>query len=88
MSCHPKRTAEGSISRPGFKAVMISARSELKDKLIGSEEFSERHYEAMYERYLINLFHAVELEPALRRLDKVVELLEPDVRAASPPRRF
>lgn len=54
-------------------------RSELKDKLIGSEEFSERHYEAMYERYLINLFRAVELEPALRRLDKVVELLEPDV---------
>ncbi len=27
-------------------------RSELKDKLIATEDFSERHYQAMYERYL------------------------------------
>jgi hypothetical protein len=49
-------------------------RSELKDKLIGSEEFSERHYEAMYERYLVNLFRAVEDSPANRNLRTVIRL--------------
>ena len=53
--------------------------SELKDKLIGCEEFSERHYEAMYERYLLNLFRALD-GPARaweRNLRKVVDLLDP-----------
>ncbi len=38
-------------------------RSELKDKLIASEEFTERHYQAMYERYLLNVFRALEDKP-------------------------
>jgi hypothetical protein len=52
-------------------------RSELKDKLIGTEEFSERHYQAMYERYLVNLFRALEDKPAERHLRTVVRLLDP-----------
>lgn len=52
-------------------------RSELKDKLIGTEEFSERHYQAMYERYLVNVFRALEGRPDRRNLRKVIELLDP-----------
>jgi hypothetical protein len=47
-------------------------RSELKDKLIATEEFSERHYQAMYERYLVNLFRTLEHKPAERHLRNVV----------------
>lgn len=53
-------------------------RSELKDKLIASEEFSERHYQAMYERYLLNLFRALEDKPEDRHLRTVVRLLDPN----------
>lgn len=52
-------------------------RSELKDKLIGSEQFTERHYQAMYERYLLNLFRAIEGRPDARDLRTVVRLLDP-----------
>jgi conjugal transfer pilus assembly protein TraD len=52
-------------------------RSELKDKLIATEEFSERHYQAMYERYLVNLFRALEHKPGERHLANVVGLLDP-----------
>ncbi|HEY6778196.1 MAG TPA: hypothetical protein VI122_16940 [Thermoleophilaceae bacterium] len=52
-------------------------RSELKDKLIATEEFSERHYQAMYERYLINLFRTLEDKPQERHLRNVVRLLDP-----------
>jgi TraM recognition site of TraD and TraG len=52
-------------------------RSELKDKLIGSEEFTERHYQAMYERYLVNLFRALEHRPEQRNLPTVIGLLDP-----------
>src|SRR5215211_5963155 len=52
-------------------------RSELKDKLIATEEFSERHYQAMYERYLVNLFRALEHKPDERHLANVVRLLDP-----------
>ena len=52
-------------------------RSELKDKLIGSEQFTERHYQAMYERYLLNLFRAIEGRPEARDLRTVVRLLDP-----------
>jgi conjugal transfer pilus assembly protein TraD len=52
-------------------------RSELKDKLIATEEFSERHYQAMYERYLVNLFRALEDKRAGRHLRGVVRLLDP-----------
>jgi hypothetical protein len=45
-------------------------RSELKDKLIATEEFSERHYQAMYERYLVNLFRTLEHMPAERHLQR------------------
>jgi len=53
-------------------------RSELKDKLIATEEFSERHYEAMYERYLVNLFRALEDRERDRHLRNVVRLLDPN----------
>lgn len=54
--------------------------SELKDKLIGCEQFSERHYEAMYERYLLNLFRALDAPGRAweRNLRKVVDLLDPN----------
>jgi hypothetical protein len=52
-------------------------RSELKDKLIGSEQFTERHYQAMYERYLVNVFRALEDRPANRDLRTVIRLLDP-----------
>jgi conjugal transfer pilus assembly protein TraD len=52
-------------------------RSELKDKLIATEEFTERHYQAMYERYLVNLFRTLEHKPAERHLRNVVRLLDP-----------
>ena len=52
-------------------------RSELKDKLIGAEKFTERHYEAMYERYLVNVFRALEGRPEKRDLRRVIELLDP-----------
>jgi TraM recognition site of TraD and TraG/Bacterial protein of unknown function (DUF853) len=52
-------------------------RSELKDKLIGTEEFTERHYQAMYERYLVNVFRALEDRPQKRNLRTVIGLLEP-----------
>lgn len=52
-------------------------RSELKDKLIGTEEFSERHYQAMYERYLVNVFRALEGRPDKRNLRTVIQLLDP-----------
>ena len=52
-------------------------RSELKDKLIASEQFTERHYQAMYERYLLNLFRALEDRPAERHLRTVIRLLDP-----------
>ena len=52
-------------------------RSELKDKLIGTEEFSERHYQAMYERYLVNLFRTLEDRPDKRDLRTVIGLLDP-----------
>src|SRR5215211_7318100 len=52
-------------------------RSELKDKLIATEEFSERHYQAMYERYLVNLFRALEGRPDERHLRNVIRLLNP-----------
>ncbi len=52
-------------------------RSELKDKLIATEEFSERHYQAMYERYLLNVFRALESRPEKRDLQTVVRLLDP-----------
>ncbi len=51
--------------------------SELKDKLIESEEFSERHYQAMYERYLLNVFRALEFRSRERDLATVVRLLDP-----------
>jgi hypothetical protein len=53
-------------------------RSELKDKLIATEEFSERHYEAMYERYLVNLFHVLDHRERDRHLRSVVRLLDPN----------
>ena len=56
---------------------MRGNRSELKDKLIATEEFSERHYQAMYERYLVNLFRALEDKPAERHLRNVLRLLDP-----------
>jgi TraM recognition site of TraD and TraG/Bacterial protein of unknown function (DUF853) len=52
-------------------------RSELKDKLIGTEEFTERHYQAMYERYLVNVFRALENRPERRNLRTVIGLLDP-----------
>ncbi len=52
--------------------------SELKDKLIAAEEFSERHYEAMYERYLLNLFRCLEASDGPPRLDDVIRLLDHD----------
>ena len=52
-------------------------RAELKDKLIATEEFTERHYQAMYERYLVNLFRTLEDNPAERHLRNVVRLLDP-----------
>ena len=52
-------------------------RSELKDKLIATEEFSERHYQATYERYLLNLFRVLEDKPAERHLRNVMRLLDP-----------
>lgn len=52
--------------------------SELKDKLIAAEEFSERHYEAMYERYLLNLFRALEGRTEPARLDEVIALIDPE----------
>ncbi len=52
-------------------------RSELKDKLIATEQFTERHYQAMYERYLLNLFRALEERPDERHLRTVVRLLDP-----------
>jgi TraM recognition site of TraD and TraG len=52
-------------------------RSELKDKLIGSEQFTERHYQAMYERYLVNVFRALEHRPEQRNLRTVIRLLDP-----------
>lgn len=52
-------------------------RSELKDKLIATEQFSERHYQAMYERYLLNLFRALENRQDERNLRTVVRLLDP-----------
>jgi murein DD-endopeptidase MepM/ murein hydrolase activator NlpD len=52
-------------------------RSELKDKLIGAEEFTERHYQAMYERYLVNVFRALEHRPEQRNLRTVIGLLDP-----------
>lgn len=53
------------------------SRSELKDKLIGGEEFTERHYQAMYERYLLNLFRALEDKHEQRELRTVIRLLDP-----------
>jgi conjugal transfer pilus assembly protein TraD len=53
-------------------------RSELKDKLIATDEFSERHYEAMYERYLVNLFRVLEDRERERHLRNVVRLLDPN----------
>ncbi len=53
------------------------SRSELKDKLIGGEEFTERHYQAMYERYLLNVFRALEDKPKQRELRTVIRLLDP-----------
>jgi len=51
------------------------SRSELKDKLIASEGFTERHYQPMYERYLLNLFRAFEENPEDRHLRTVIRLL-------------
>ena len=56
-------------------------RSELKDKLIATEEFSERHYQAMYERYLLAVFRALESRPEARDLQTVVRLLDPNALA-------
>lgn len=53
-------------------------RSELKDKLIASEEFTERHYQAMYERYLLNLFSVLEARAAVPDLGTVVRLIDVD----------
>ena len=56
-------------------------RSELKDELIATEEFSERHYQAMYERYLWAVFRALESRPEARDLQTVVRLLDPNALA-------
>lgn len=54
--------------------------SERKDKLIGSETFSEPHYKRMYERYLLNLFRVLDGDGAdAADLARVVPLLDPDL---------
>ncbi|GAC1320932.1 MAG: hypothetical protein NVSMB25_13950 [Thermoleophilaceae bacterium] len=57
--------------------------TELKDKLIGSESFSEPHYKRMYERYLLAVFRVLRSRGDQIDLGQVIPLLhESRLRAA------
>ena len=52
--------------------------SEQADKLIGAEEWTEPHYKRLYQRYLLNLFCAIDARDEIADLATTVELLDPD----------
>jgi conjugal transfer pilus assembly protein TraD len=53
--------------------------TELKDKLIGSERFTEPHYQRAAERYVLNVLQVIEhIHPSRPpTLDEVVQLMDP-----------
>lgn len=52
--------------------------SEKADKLIAAEEWTEPHYKRLYQRYLLNLFTAIDGRGDQADLATVVELLHPE----------
>ncbi len=52
--------------------------SERADKLIGAEEWTEPHYKRLYQRYLLNVFTAMDFKADIPDLATVVNLLYPD----------
>ncbi len=51
--------------------------TELKDKLIGLEHFSEKHYQRMYERYMLAVFRVLAQLERRATLSELITLLHP-----------
>ncbi len=64
--------------RHPWNPLAFGTPSEKADKLIGAEEWTEPHYKRLYQRYLLNLFIAVQARGQTAHLALVVELLNPD----------
>lgn len=64
--------------RDHWNPLVAGTPSEKADKLIGAEEWTEPHYKRLYQRYLLNLFLAIEAHGETAHLGLVVELLNPD----------
>jgi energy-coupling factor transporter ATP-binding protein EcfA2 len=64
--------------RDHWNPLAAGTPSEKADKLIGAEEWTEPHYKRLYQRYLLNLFLAIEAHGETAHLGLVVELLNPD----------
>lgn len=64
--------------RQRWNPLALGTPSEKADKLIGAEEWTEPHYKRLYQRYLLNVFTAVEARGQTAHLALVVELLDPD----------
>jgi TraM recognition site of TraD and TraG/Type IV secretory system Conjugative DNA transfer len=69
-----------SLDRPEhhWNPLAWGTPSEQADKLIAAEEWTEPHYKRLYQRYLLNLFTAIEARDQVADLANTVELLKPD----------
>jgi energy-coupling factor transporter ATP-binding protein EcfA2 len=70
-------TAWSIDGRASWNPLAYGNATELKDKLIGLEEWTEPHYRRAAERYLQVLFSVLEHEGHTPDLDRVVELMAP-----------
>jgi conjugal transfer pilus assembly protein TraD len=62
----------------GWNPIASGTPSERADKLIGAEEWTEPHYKRLYQRYLLNVFIAIDARNDHGDLAKVVALLHPN----------
>lgn len=69
-----------SLDRPeqAWNPLACGSPSERGDKLIAAEEWSEPHYKRLYQRYLLNLFTALDESTWPSDLANVVRLLDVD----------
>lgn len=75
---HQRAFTSWSIDGPTpYNPLAAGGPSELKDKLIGMEEWSEPHYQRAAERYLQMVFTVLQETGETANLARVVELLNP-----------
>lgn len=69
-----------SLDRPeqAWNPLASGSPSERADKLIAAEEWTEPHYKRLYQRYLLNVFTALDRSARRSDLASVVELLNVD----------